>query len=65
VTRAISERKAVVMAAACEFIARFFLGTAVAKVIGKDITVAWFITIPASGALAGLSFFLIRSIRHI
>ena len=36
-TRAISPRKALVMAAACEFIAPFFLGTAVAKVIGKDI----------------------------
>src|SRR5512136_1086267 len=36
-TRAISPRKALLMAAACEFIAPFFLGTAVAKVIGKDI----------------------------
>jgi PiT family inorganic phosphate transporter len=36
-TRAISPRKALVMAAACEFIAPFFLGTAVARVIGKDI----------------------------
>jgi len=36
-TKAISPRKALVIAAACEFIAPFFLGTAVAKVIGKDI----------------------------
>jgi PiT family inorganic phosphate transporter len=28
--------------------------------VAKNIIVAWFITIPASGALAGLSFFLIR-----
>lgn len=28
--------------------------------MAKNIIVAWFITIPASGALAGLSFFLIR-----
>jgi len=37
VTRAISSRKALLMAAVCEFIAPFFLGTAVAKVIGKDL----------------------------
>ena len=36
-TRAISPRKALLIAAACEFIAPFFLGSAVAKVIGKDI----------------------------
>jgi inorganic phosphate transporter, PiT family len=36
-TRAVSPRKALVMAAACEFIAPFFIGSAVAKVIGKDI----------------------------
>ena len=36
-TRAISPRKALLIAAACEFIAPFFLGTAVAKVIGQDI----------------------------
>jgi PiT family inorganic phosphate transporter len=36
-TRAITPRKALLIAAACEFIAPFFLGTAVAKVIGKDI----------------------------
>jgi PiT family inorganic phosphate transporter len=36
-TRAISPRKALLIAAACEFIAPFFLGSAVAKVIGKDV----------------------------
>jgi inorganic phosphate transporter, PiT family len=36
-TRAISPRKALLMAAACEFIAPFFLGSAVAKVIGENI----------------------------
>jgi len=36
-TRAISARKALLIAAACEFIAPFFLGSAVAKVIGKDV----------------------------
>jgi PiT family inorganic phosphate transporter len=30
--------------------------------VAKSIMVAWFITIPASGVLAGLSFFLLRSI---
>jgi PiT family inorganic phosphate transporter len=36
-TRAISPKKALLIAAACEFIAPFFLGSAVAKVIGKDV----------------------------
>jgi PiT family inorganic phosphate transporter len=36
-TRAISPRKALLMAAACEFIAPFFLGAAVAKMIGENI----------------------------
>jgi PiT family inorganic phosphate transporter len=36
-TRAISPRKALLIAAACEFIAPFFLGSAVAKMIGKDV----------------------------
>jgi PiT family inorganic phosphate transporter len=36
-TRAISPRKALLMAAVCEFIAPFFLGAAVAKTIGKNI----------------------------
>ncbi|HMK52416.1 MAG TPA: inorganic phosphate transporter [Thermodesulfobacteriota bacterium] len=36
-TRAISPRKALLMAAVCEFIAPFFLGAAVAKTIGEDI----------------------------
>jgi PiT family inorganic phosphate transporter len=36
-TRAISPRKALLIAAACKFIAPFFLGSAVAKVIGKDV----------------------------
>ena len=36
-TRAISPRKALLMAAACEFIAPFFLGAAVAKTIGENI----------------------------
>jgi PiT family inorganic phosphate transporter len=36
-TRAISPRKALFMAALCEFIAPFFLGAAVAKMIGEDI----------------------------
>jgi PiT family inorganic phosphate transporter len=36
-TRAISSRKALLMAAACEFIAPFFLGSAVAKTIGENI----------------------------
>ena len=36
-TIAIPPRKNLLIAAACEFIAPFFLGTAVAKVIGKDI----------------------------
>jgi len=30
--------------------------------MARNITLAWFITLPVSGALAGLSFFLIRSI---
>jgi PiT family inorganic phosphate transporter len=36
-TRAISPRKALLMASICEFIAPFFLGTAVAKTIGENI----------------------------
>jgi PiT family inorganic phosphate transporter len=36
-TRAISPRKALLMAAVCEFIAPFFLGAAVAKTVGKNI----------------------------
>ena len=36
-TRAISPRKALLMAALCEFIAPFFLGAAVARTIGEDI----------------------------
>ncbi len=36
-TRAVSPRKALLMAAACEFIAPFFLGAAVARTIGKNI----------------------------
>jgi PiT family inorganic phosphate transporter len=36
-TRAISPRNALLIAAVCEFIAPFFLGSAVAKVIGKDV----------------------------
>jgi PiT family inorganic phosphate transporter len=36
-TRAISPRKALLMAAACEFVAPFFLGSAVAKMIGENI----------------------------
>ncbi len=36
-TRAISPRKALLIAATCEFLAPFFLGVAVAKVIGTDI----------------------------
>jgi PiT family inorganic phosphate transporter len=36
-TRAISPRKALLMAALCEFMAPFFLGAAVAKTIGEDI----------------------------
>ena len=36
-TKAISPRKALLMAAACEFIAPFFLGAAVAKTIGENI----------------------------
>jgi inorganic phosphate transporter, PiT family len=36
-TRAISRRRALVMAAVCEFIAPFFLGSAVAKTIGENI----------------------------
>jgi inorganic phosphate transporter, PiT family len=36
-TRAMSPRKALLIAAACEFVAPFFLGAAVAEVIGKDI----------------------------
>ena len=36
-TRAISPRKALLMAAVCEFIAPFFLGAAVAKMIGENI----------------------------
>ena len=36
-TRAISPRKALLMAAACEFIAPFFIGSAVAKTIGENI----------------------------
>ena len=36
-TRAISPRKALLMAAVCEFIAPFFLGAAVAKTIGENI----------------------------
>jgi PiT family inorganic phosphate transporter len=36
-TRAISPRKALLMASICEFIAPFFLGAAVAKTIGEDI----------------------------
>jgi PiT family inorganic phosphate transporter len=34
--------------------------------VAKNIIMAWFITIPVSGALAGLSFFLIRFVfSHI
>jgi PiT family inorganic phosphate transporter len=36
-TRAISPRKALLMAGVCEFIAPFFLGAAVAKTIGENI----------------------------
>jgi len=36
-TKAISPRKALLMAATCEFIAPFFLGAAVAKMIGENI----------------------------
>jgi PiT family inorganic phosphate transporter len=36
-TRAISPRKTLLMAAVCEFIAPFFLGAAVAKMIGENI----------------------------
>jgi len=36
-TKAISPRKALLMAAACEFIAPFFIGSAVAKTIGENI----------------------------
>ncbi len=36
-TRAISPRRALLMAAVCEFIAPFFLGSAVAKTIGENI----------------------------
>jgi PiT family inorganic phosphate transporter len=36
-TRAISPRKALLMAAVCEFIAPFFLGAAVAQTIGENI----------------------------
>jgi len=36
-TRAISPRRALLMAAVCEFIAPFFWGAAVARTIGKDI----------------------------
>jgi phosphate/sulfate permease len=36
-TKALSRKKALLMVVACELIAPFFLGTAVAKVIGKDI----------------------------
>jgi len=32
--------------------------------VAKNIVVAWFITIPASAVMAGLSFFLIRMIHH-
>jgi len=41
-TRAISPRKALLMGAACEFVAPFFLGAAVARTIGENI-----ITLPA------------------
>jgi PiT family inorganic phosphate transporter len=37
ITRAVSPRKALLIAATCEFIAPFFLGNAVAKTIGGDI----------------------------
>ncbi|MCJ7783953.1 MAG: inorganic phosphate transporter, partial [Desulfobacterales bacterium] len=30
--------------------------------VAKNIILAWFITIPASGVMAGLSFFLIQKI---
>ena len=36
-TKAISPRRALLMAAACEFIAPFFIGSAVAKTIGENI----------------------------
>jgi len=36
-TRVISPRRALLMAAACEFIAPFFIGSAVAKTIGENI----------------------------
>jgi PiT family inorganic phosphate transporter len=36
-TRALSRKKALLMVTACEIIAPFFLGTAVAKMIGKNI----------------------------
>ncbi len=32
--------------------------------VAKNIVVAWFITIPASAVIAGLSFFLLRMIHH-
>jgi PiT family inorganic phosphate transporter len=32
--------------------------------VAKNIILAWFITIPASGVMAGLSFFLIRRLLH-
>jgi len=32
--------------------------------VAKNIIVAWFITIPASGVIAGLSFILIQKVLH-
>ena len=42
-----------------------FRASAVRWGVAKNIIVAWFITIPASGALAALSFFLIRRILSL
>jgi PiT family inorganic phosphate transporter len=58
-TRAVSPRKALLMAAACEFIAPFFLGAAVAKTIGEDII---HISVHAPNTLIVSASFLIAAL---
>ncbi len=58
-TRAISPRKALLIAGLCEFIAPFFLGAAVARTIGEDII---HISVRTPGTLVISASFLIAAL---
>ena len=58
-TRAISPRKALLLAGLCEFIAPFFLGAAVARTIGEDII---HISVRTPGAVMLSGSFLIAAL---